>query len=130
MAAVLLPFVANGAPTLADDADPCPAIDSPGCSYGLPTFQYQMLLPEMLAHPAPNVRTLQVDPNEINQYSFYRLVGGATPLYSSPGGAQIDSIDAGFNFVTVLARQGDFVEILPGKWTTTSHLSPAHASSY
>ena len=114
----------------AQSSDPCPAADSAGCSFGLPTFSYQTLLAQMLAHPTPNVRTLQVDENEITQYSFDRLVGGATPMYDGPGGNQVGSMDAGFNFVTVMARQGDYVEILPGKWTPSRYLQAAHASEF
>lgn len=111
-------------------ADSCTTATEAGCSFGLPTFQYQLLLSQMLAHPSPNVRQLQTDPDELNQYSFNRLVGGATPLYSSPGGPQIDTLDAGFNYVTILNRQGDYAEVLPGKWTDNRYLVPARASDY
>jgi hypothetical protein len=114
----------------AESSDPCPTADAAGCSNGLPTFTYQALLTQMLAHPGPNVRTLQVDQNELTQYSFDRLIGGATPMYDAPNGNQVGSMDAGFNYVTIIARQGDFVEILPGKWTPTRYLSPAHASEF
>lgn len=112
------------------DADPCAAADATGCSFGLPTFQYQLLLADMLAHPTPNARPLQIDTNELNKFAFYKLIGGATPLFNGPGGGQVDTINAGFNFVTPLAAQGDFVEIEPGKWTLTKYLAPAHASQY
>src|SRR5215472_16752437 len=84
--AVLVPMLALRVPARAD-TDPCPATDTPGCSYELPTFQYQLLLSDMLAHPSPNVRPLQVDTNELNKFAFYKLIGGATPLYNGPGGS-------------------------------------------
>jgi len=117
-------------PTSAQIADPCPAIDSPGCSFGLPAFQYQLRLTEMLAHPSPNVRPLQVDTKELNNFSFYKLINGPTPIYNAPGGALINTIAAGFNYVGVLATQGDYAEIDTNQWTLKKNLQATDASSY
>lgn len=108
----------------------CSALDSPGCAFGLPTFQYQLLMNDMMAHPKPNVRELQTDPAELGKFGFYKLVGGATPLYNSPGGAQIETLDAGFNYVTVISKQGDWMQIFPGKWTTSNYLAATRASDF
>jgi len=110
--------------------DTCTALDSPGCNFGLPTFQYQLLMNDLLAHPTPNVRPLEIDQDELNKFAFYKLVGGATPLYNGPGGAQIDTMDAGFNYVTVLKKQGEWAEIFPGKWTQLNRLAGTSASDF
>jgi hypothetical protein len=119
----------SSAPARATELD-CSALDSPGCSFGLPTFQYQMLMNDMMAHPKPNVRPLETDPNELGKFAFYKLIGGATPLFNGPGGAQIETLDAGFNYVTVISRQGDWVQIFPNKWTTTNYLAATRASDF
>src|SRR5947209_2663698 len=54
----------------------CLSEDAPGCTFGLPTFQYQLLLSEMMAHPTPNVRPLQVDESELGRSDLMRIVGG------------------------------------------------------
>ncbi len=126
--ALLLPlFVAQ---TSARADDQCLTAGADGCSFGLPTFQYQLLLNDMLAHPTPNVRPLQVDNNELSKFAFYKLVGGATPLFDAPNGNQIDTMDAGFNYVTIISRQGDFAQVFPGKWARNSNLAVARASDY
>lgn len=130
---IIVLMAVAGAPALAHTAfaqDPCSGDSAPGCTFGLPTFQYQLLMNDMLAHPAPNVRPLETDTNELNRFAFYRLVGGATPLYNGPGGAQIDTLDAGFNYVTLLSREGNWVQIFPGKWTTDNYLVATHASDF
>ncbi len=129
---VLIAIIVSGlsAATAAHADDACAAADSEGCSFGLPTFQYQALLGQMLAHPTPNVRPLQIDQNELTAFAFYKLVGGATPLYDAPNGNQVDTLNAGFNYVTVISRQGDFVQISPGRWTTSKYLAATRASDY
>ncbi len=76
--ALFVPMLSVYTAAQADDA--CATANADGCSFGLPTFQYQLLLSQILAHPSPNVRQLQVDSNELLQFSFNKLIGGATPL--------------------------------------------------
>src|SRR5689334_20844727 len=70
----------------------CLAPDTPGCMFGLPTYQYQLLLGEMAAHPEPDVRQLPVDLNELGENSASRIIGGSQPVYDAPAGNQIGVI--------------------------------------
>ncbi len=55
----------------------CLAKPLTGCTFGLLTFQYQLLLAEVIAHPAPDVRPLEVDECELGRSAFYRVVSGS-----------------------------------------------------
>ncbi len=101
-----------------------------GCTFGLPTFQYQLLLGEMMAHPTPNVRQLGVDDNELGRSTYYRVVGGSAPLYDAPYGTAVDVIDAGFGYVSVRRRLGDWYEIVAGRWMRAQNLTLTGSSSY
>ena len=73
------------APARADD-NACLRREASGCTNGLPTFQYQLLLGEMAAHPTPNVRPISVDDTEIGRVNYFRVVGGVQPLFDAPDG--------------------------------------------
>src|SRR5258708_28025004 len=45
------------------------AIESPGCSHGLPIEQDQALLAKIAADPAPNLQSIAVDAPTVKQYS-------------------------------------------------------------
>jgi len=102
----------------------------PGCAAGLPTVEYQMLLDEMLLHPEPNVRPLAVNKDEIARFVFRKIVGGAATIYDAPGGNPIGGIDEGFNYVTVNAVQGDWIEVNAGQWMPASQLAVARPSEF
>src|SRR4051794_9446681 len=68
--------------------------ETPGCMFGLPTYQYQLLLGEMAAHPEPDVRQLPVDMNEIGENSASRVIGGSQPVYDAPDGNQVGVLNA------------------------------------
>jgi hypothetical protein len=110
--------------------NPCPAPDTPGCIHGLPAFQYEMLLAQMVAHPAPSVRQIAIDHQEIRRFHFYRVNRRGVTLYNAPGGQPIGSIDPGFNFVDVRQREGDWALIEPNTWVPMADLSPVPASSF
>ncbi len=133
VAAILLSMVI--APSVADAEggtrpSACLAANAPGCTHGLPTWQYQMLLPEMLAHPTPNAREIEVNQRDVRRYSFYRVNKAGVTLFNAPNGAPIGGIDPGFNFVGIRRRQGDWAEIRPGQWVPMSELKGVTASSY
>ena len=108
----------------------CLVADAPGCSYGMPTFQYQLLLGEMAAHPAPDVRPLEVDLTELGQSNYNRVIGGSAPVYDAPEGKQVGVIDAGFNYVNVISRKGDWIQVMVGRWLPIYDLTSASSSTY
>lgn len=102
----------------------------PGCMAGLPSVEYQMLLDDMLLHPAPNVRQVPVDEDELLRFAFRKIVGGTATIYDAPDGNVIGQIDEGFNYVTVTGTQGDWVAINDGQWMPTSQLTVARPSEF
>jgi hypothetical protein len=108
----------------------CLAADAPGCSFGLPTFQYQLLLGEMAAHPSPDVRPLEVDMSELGYSAYNRVIGGSAPLYDAPNGHQVGVIDAGFNYVNVISRKAGWVQVMIGRWLPLTDLTSASSSTF
>ena len=102
----------------------------PGCTAGLPSVAYQMLLDEMLLHPEPDVRPLAPNSQEIARFAFRRIVGGTATIYDAPGGNAVGSIDEGFNYVTVTGQQGDWIQINDGQWMPASQLAIARPSEF
>jgi hypothetical protein len=113
-----------------DNSNPCLTPNTPGCSFGLPTYQYEMLLGQITAHPTPNVRPLSVDITEIKKYSYYKVTGGSLTLYDKPDGAPVETVDPGFNYFDVKRRDGDWAEVLPGRWAPRNQLVPVRASTF
>lgn len=101
-----------------------------GCTAGLPSVQYQLLLDEMLLHPEPNVRPLAPNIEEIARFAFRKIVGGAATIYDAPGGNPIGTIDDGFNFVSVTGAEGDWIQINAGQWMPASQLAVARPSEF
>lgn len=88
-----------------------------GCRAGLPEQEYTALLEAMEQHPFPEVERLPVDEQQIHRYVYYRLNAPAgVTLYGSPNGAVVGALDPGYHFITAYNREGDWIEINPGKW--------------
>lgn len=131
---LVVALVAPAAPVSADDSgsstvclnDP----NGPGCTAGLPTVEYQMLLDEMLLHPEPNVRPVPPNMDEIAKFAFRKIVGGTATLYDSPGGNVVGSIDDGFNYVSVTGASGDWIQVNAGQWMPASQLAVVRPSEF
>ncbi len=62
---------------------------------------------------------------------YWRLVNGPVAIYDAPGGSPVNSIDEGFNFITVLSWEGDWAQINYGQWVyRPDHLEPAQVSEF
>lgn len=117
----------------ATGVDPAYCLSDPfgaGCTSGLPSVQYQMLLDEMLLHPHPDVRPLAPNMEEIARFAFRKIVGGAATIYDAPNGNPIGAIDKGFNYVSIGKQQGDWVEIDAGQWMPASQLAVVRPSEF
>jgi hypothetical protein len=109
----------------------CLAPDAPGCTSGLPTFQYQLLLGEMAAHPVPDVRPLEVDLAEIGLSNYNRVVGGATPMYDKPDGKVVGVYRPGFARIpNIKVRKGDWAQLATNRWIRLSKLTSAKSSTF
>jgi L,D-transpeptidase catalytic domain len=129
----LVPMVGSAFMVRADTNDnknPCLSAEATGCTHGLPTFQYQLLLGEMAAHPVPDVRPLAVDISEIGLSPYYRVFGGTQPVYNTPNGDVVGVIDAGFHYVTIKSRQGDWAQLSPTRWIPMHNLTLAASSPF
>jgi L,D-transpeptidase catalytic domain len=113
-----------------DNKNVCLSADATGCTNGLPTFQYQLLVGEMAAHPTPDVRRLQVDFSELGMMAYYRVYGGIQPLYDAPNGNIVGVVDSGFSYVNVRARQGDWAQLSPTRWIPIRDLTQAASSPF
>jgi lipoprotein-anchoring transpeptidase ErfK/SrfK len=86
--------------------------------YGLPDTQ-------IIAYPKPDVETLFVDVDRLNDRWYFQTTG-QMEIFDAPGGLMTGVLDAGFNFVTALQKQGDWVEINSGQWATASVLDESN----
>lgn len=108
----------------------CLAPETPGCQHGLPIFQYQLLLTEMIAFPSPEVRPLSVDTDEIAKFSLYKVAREGITFYDAPNGNPSGTLDAGFHYLAVRRREGDWYEIRKGQWVPKSSLAYSRASAF
>ncbi len=118
------------APSIQVRADgECVDPESPKCTNGLPTEEYQKLLVEMQAHPSPDVTPVAVDRREVNAYTFWRVLQD-TALYDAPNGNIVGKFDNGFNFVIVYKLQGSFAQLRNKLWVQRSSLKQTYASAF
>ncbi|GAB4444981.1 MAG: hypothetical protein Kow00120_14840 [Anaerolineae bacterium] len=139
--AVLIAVSAGGAGTAAafpaDPVDP----DAPGanCNPASGECQYASLSPIELraanaaAAAGQAVRTTPLEANlgDYLWFDYWRLIDGPVTVYDAPHGNPIGSIDAGFNFVSVLSWEGnDWAQINYGQWVSAAHLKRSEVSSF
>lgn len=74
------------------------------------------------AYPKPNVNTLPIDDSLIYD-RLYRKIHGPVNITDAPGGNVVESLGAGFTYVTVNSLNGDWAEIDRGKWVPSSTLT-------
>jgi hypothetical protein len=118
-------------PGVARAADCLSAVDAPGCMYGLPADQYQSLLGQMQANPAPNVSQIGVDAADLRRYNLWQLNRSGVTYYDGPEGSPIGSTDSpGYSFVAPTNHNGDWYEVAPGAWVHRSSLSGTRASDF
>ncbi|MEP7288171.1 MAG: L,D-transpeptidase [Chloroflexota bacterium] len=129
-------------------ADCASSAHAAGCTYGLPTDQYQALAAVMAANPAPNGQGLTPDPKEVLRYSDTRkadyhiassftgvLINGLPPLQMAwviksvrpvlnPGGdpnpdaPRLQRYSRVYLYATVHYNGLDWVLVGPGQWVT------------
>ncbi len=84
---------------------------------------------EILAYPKPQVKQLYPD-EQLLYDRHYEKVLNAVDIYDAPGGNVVDHLDAGFNYITVMATQGDWTEIDTNQWVPSSNLKEVLPSRY
>lgn len=81
------------------------------------------------AYPEPNVVPLAVEESLILDRR-YRRVNGSVEIYDAPNGTVIDTLDAGFNFLTTQTDQDGWTQINPGQWIQSEALGGATVSRF
>jgi hypothetical protein len=104
---ILIAILMAAVPAFAQDQQPPPV--------GLPADQIN-------AFPAPNVTPLGVDYNLLSQYT-YRRVLEAAEIYDAPNGAAVETLDAGYNYVSVWQFKDGFAQIGVDRWISEDKLS-------
>lgn len=122
---------ALGAPVAAYDGRSTLCAHSGGaCLHGLPAAHYQMLLPQMLAHPKPNGRPVPVDGQALYRHSLYQIDPNGITLYDAPNGTPIASLPQGFIFVGMRQQRDGWGEVRRGQWAPLSQLRGVPASPF
>ena len=70
----------------------------------------------------PKVRSLEVEEDILNDRD-YRQIEGAFTVHSSPGGEVVQTLGAGYTFLTVYEIQGDWARVGDEQWVQTTILS-------
>lgn len=72
-------------------------------------------------YPAPAVTPLPINYAAINEYS-YRRVLEAADIYDAPDGEVVETLDAGYNFVSVWQTEDGWVQIGVDRWIEEAKL--------
>src|SRR5260221_6901367 len=102
----------------------------PGCKFGLPADQYDALLGQMNANPAPNMTMIAVNMSEIHRFSFYKWRSSDVTFYNAPNGSPVGQIDPGFSYVYIIDISGDWAEVGEDMWVPMDALVQTYASAY
>jgi hypothetical protein len=85
----------------------------------------QGVSPEVIEeYPEPDVIPLRIDENILYDRA-YRRVEGELALYDNAGGALVNNMGTGFNYITLAGAgtQGEWSQISRDRWIPTSHLT-------
>ncbi len=74
------------------------------------------------AYPKPNVTTLPIDDSLLYD-RIYRKIHGPVNIMDAPGGNVVDSLGAGFTYVTVNGLNNDWSQIAKNEWVPSSALT-------
>lgn len=99
-------------------ADPCQSADA--------TPEFGLSAEEIAAYEVPELDTLFIDEDLLND-RWYMQVTGTVNVFDAPGGNVIRTLDNGFNFMTALERQGEWVQINPGEWMQVQNLTDSNS---
>ncbi len=83
---------------------------------------------EVAAYPVPDVTQVQAQQSIVYD-RIYRRVTDAVTTYDSPGGSAVGSVDAGFNFVTVMQERDGWSQISAERWVRSDALTDAVPNS-
>lgn len=76
---------------------------------------------EIAAYPSPQVESIPID-TKLLYDRYYEQTNSKLDIYNSPNGNLTGSLDAGFNFLTILKIQDGWTEINPDQWVHSESL--------
>ena len=80
---------------------------------------------------AVKVIPLETNLGEYQFIDYWRLIDGPVPVYDAPNGNPIGAIEPGFNFVSVMAWEGnEWAMINWNQWVPAQHLKHSEASPF
>lgn len=89
-------------------------------------IQYGLTAAQIDAYETPVYNQIDVNTDLLND-RWYVRVNDRLDIFDGPNGAVIRSLDAGFNFLTVLGEEGEWTQINPGEWVKTSDIETSNA---
>ncbi|GAB4518882.1 MAG: hypothetical protein OHK0046_27090 [Anaerolineae bacterium] len=116
---ILVVFMLFGVSMLAMAQEDC---DGDPCTEVAVKPEYGLAAEIIEAYEAPEFEQLFVDQDLLHDRTYVQVTG-AMNVYDAPGGNILRTLDAGFNFMTVMDRQGDWVMINPNEWVPASSLT-------
>jgi len=105
-------------------------VSSEHCKYGLLAWEYDALLPQMLAHSPKSLPRVGVDSAELRRYSLYQLPRRDVTFYDAPNGNPMDKVDPGYAFTGVREQRDGWVRVDGDRWLPADQLSGTRASGF
>ena len=96
---------------------------------GLSALELRAAQANMELYPAPDVVPVEYQERIVWERSYRRLLSPAV-IYDAPNGNPIRTWDAGYNFVTVISSEGDWVQINYGEWVEAESIDWADVSEF
>ncbi len=96
----------------------------PSCEVGstCESGMFGLTAEQIATYPTPNV-TMRTADLDLIYDRIYRRATGALEIYDAPNGSYVETLDAGFNFVTIEATQEGWSQIAENKWVRTEQLN-------
>jgi len=105
-------------------------VRSESCKHGLPAWEYDALLPQILSHSPKSLPRVGVDGAELRRYSLYQLPRRDVTFYDAPNGNPMDKVDPGYAFTGVREQRDGWVRVDGDRWLPADQLSGTRASGF
>lgn len=106
-------------------------VEEPDCvlNSGLSAMEMRVANSEMNLYPVPNV--VQVPMNKEIVYSrTFRRLNGHVDIFDAPNGNLIGSVEAGYNYVSIVSKIEGWVQIRQGQWVKSEVVTDADVSEF
>ena len=127
-----LPVGADSGPS----PEECAAItgtlpDACWATLGISPPVVRVIMSTLEQYPPPNVIRLLPDEAGLTERNYARVIAEEpVTIYDSPDGQPVETLDVGFNFVSVEDRIGDWLQIDIRKWVRAEVLRRVEPSSF